>query len=350
VIFSPVFYEHKPGRGHPESTERLRSIIRELKKDEHQGIGNWQFVEPEKAGLDTVELVHGIEYIEFVEKVCESGGGVLDLEEDTVTSPESFKVALHAVGGTLKAVNSIMRREFRNGFALVRPPGHHAGEYSAGGFCIFNNIAIAAKYLLSKIGLKKIMILDIDAHHGNGTQEVFYSDDKVLYISIHQDPRHFPGTGFVYELGEGKGLGYNVNIPLPFETGDRIYLRAINEVIEPIIQQYKPEFMLVSAGFDGHYTDPVASLSLSASCYQEVFEKVVNLASEICGGRLLFVLEGGYSLGFVGKIALATIASLGQTSYYDIADNPTGAEKSISEQGEKIINKVKTVQKKFWDV
>jgi len=349
VIFSPVYYRHNPGRGHPESARRLRAIVRELKKSKLQGIGNWEFVEPEKAGLKDVKLVHGIEYIEFVENVCKSGGGLLDVEGDTVASPESFDVALYAVGGTLKAVNLVMKGRFQNAFALVRPPGHHAGKYSTCGFCIFNNIAIATEYLLREFDLKRILILDIDAHHGNGTQEIFYETNKVLYISLHEDPREFPRKGFIDELGEGEGLGYNVNVPLPFRTGDHIYLKAINEIVTPIIKQYKPQFVLVSAGLDGHYADPVGSLSLSALCYQEVFETIFNVASEMCEGKLVLMLEGGYSLGFVGKLAVTAVAEMSGT-IYSIEDKVPTIKKRIIEQGEKVIKEVKQVQKAFWNV
>ena len=349
VIFSPVYYRHNPGRGHPESARRLRAIARELKKSKLQGVGNWQFIEPEKARLEDVKLVHAMEYIEFVENLCKSGGDLLDVEGDTVASPESFDVALYAIGGTLKAVNLVMEQKFQNAFALVRPPGHHAGKYSAHGFCIFNNIATAAKYLLREFKLKRILILDIDAHHGNGTQEIFYGTNKVLYISLHEDPREFPKKGFIDETGEGEGLGCNVNIPLPFRTGDRIYLKAIDEVVKPIIKQYKPQFILVSTGLDGHHADPVGSLSLSALCYQEVYETIFNAASEMCEGKLVSVLEGGYSLKFIGKLAVAAVAKM-SGAIYSIEDKVPTTKKRVNEQGEKVIKEVKRVQKTFWDV
>ena len=270
VIFSPKYYQHNPGRDHPETAKRLGTVVNELKSGRLSRSKNWQFVAPEKARIEDVELVHDIDYIKFVETLCKSGGGLIDLE-DTVVSPKSFDVALYAVGGTLKAVNLVMEKEFKNAFALVRPPGHHAEKFYAKGFCIFNNVAIAAGHLLKKFNLQRILILDIDAHHGNGTQETFYGTNKVLYISLHQNPRAFSGTGFIDEIGEGEGIGYNVNIPFPFRTGDQIYLKAMREIVTPITCQYKPQFILVSAGLDGHYTDPVANLSLSALCYKEVY-------------------------------------------------------------------------------
>jgi len=349
IVFSPIYYRHNPGRGHPESAKRLVAIVSELKRNKLSREGkNWQFVKPEKARIKDVELVHDIEYIRLVKAVCKSGGGLLD-SSDTAASSESFNVALYAVGGTLKAVKLVMEKTFENAFALVRPPGHHAEKFRAFGFCIFNNIAIAARCLLEKFGLKRILILDIDAHHGNGTQETFYETNKVLYISLHQDPRDFPGTGFIDEIGDGEGLGYNVNIPLPFGTGDQTYLKAVREIATPIICQYKPQFTLVSAGLDGHYTDPVASLSLSVSCYQKVYEIIMSLASEICEGRLVSVLEGGYSRAFVGKIAAAIIAKTSEVSY-TVNDKAPATNESTTRQGEKIIEEVKKVQRAFWRI
>jgi len=348
VIFSPKYYQHNPGRDHPESAKRLGAIVNELEGGRLSRSKNWQFVTPEKARIEDVELVHGIEYIRFVETLGKSGGGLIDLE-DTVASPESFEVALYAVGGTLKAVNLVMEKKFENAFALVRPPGHHAEKFRAFGFCIFNNVAIAARHLLKKFKLQRILILDIDAHHGNGTQETFYETNKVLYVSLHQDPRIFPGTGFIDEIGEGEGLGYNVNVPFPFRTGDQIYLKAMREIVTPIIYQYKPQFILVSAGLDGHYTDPVANLSLSALCYQEIYEIIVKLASEICDGRLVSVLEGGYSLKFVGKIAAAAIAKMTE-AFYIVDDKVPVTSERIRRQGETVIRDVKEVQRVFWNL
>ncbi|NWG10136.1 histone deacetylase [Candidatus Bathyarchaeota archaeon] len=348
VVFSPKYYQHKTGHGHPESAKRLGTIINELRKGKLSKSKCWQFVAPEKARIQDVELVHNIEYIKFIETFCRSGGGLLDLE-DTMVSPESFEVALYAVGGTLKAVDLVMERKFENAFALVRPPGHHAEKFRALGFCIFNNVAIAAQHLLKKYGLERIAILDIDAHHGNGTQQVFYETDKVLCVSLHQDPRIFPGTGFIDDIGEGKGLGYNVNIPLPFKTGDHIYLKALVEIAGPIIQQYRPQFLLVSAGLDGHYTDPVASLSLSVSAYQKVYRTIVGLAFRVCRKRLVSVLEGGYSLKFVGKIAAVAIAEMCST-VYSASDNVPLMSKCSIRRGEEILAKVKEIHSAFWNI
>jgi acetoin utilization deacetylase AcuC-like enzyme len=348
VVFSPKYYRHNSGRGHPESARRLRLIVSELNKGELSKSKSWQYVRPQKACMKEVELIHDKNYIRKVEKICRFGGGVLD-SGDTVVSRESFEVALYAVGGALKAVNLIVENQFQNGFALVRPPGHHAEKCAARGFCIFNNVAIAAEYLLRKFKLKRILILDVDAHHGNGTQKAFYETDKVLYISLHEDPHEFPETGFIHEIGRGEGIGYTVNVPFPFGTGDQVYMKTLNEIMLPIMRQYKPQFVLLSAGFDGHYRDPVGSLSLSTRCYSEVYELVLKSASQICDGRLVSVLEGGYSRRFLGKIAASTIAKMSGSPYV-LSDSVPPIKKHVTVQGEKIIDEVKKVQKRFWNI
>jgi len=347
IVFTPKYLDHDPGFSHPESPARLKVIIDELKRSRLLETGKCSLVEPESAGVEEVELVHESDYVQLVQRVCASGGGLLDLG-DTVVSSESFEVALLAVGGAMKAVDLVMAGEFRNAFALVRPPGHHAGPYYALGFCIFNNTAIATVHLLRNFNLKRILILDVDAHHGNGTQEIFYTSDEVLYVSLHQDPRGFPGTGFADEVGEGKGLGYTVNIPFPFRIDDKIYLEAFNQIVVPIVQQYKPQFIVVSTGFDNHYADPVASLSLSALSYVEIFEKVLELASEFCMGRLVAVLEGGYS-HFIGRIAAAVIAKMAGVPY-TIKDKQPVAGPRTQKRAKKMIEEVKGIQSSFWDL
>jgi acetoin utilization deacetylase AcuC-like enzyme len=347
VVFAAKYLDHKTGRGHPESPARLRAIVRELNKSGLLETGKCSLVEPESASVEDVQLVHESDYIQLVQRVCASGGGLLDLG-DTVVSSESFEVALLAVGGAIKAVDLVMAEKSRNAFALLRPPGHHAGRYYALGFCIFNNAAIAAAHLLRNFKLERILILDIDAHHGNGTQEIFYDSNKVLYVSLHQDPLEFPGTGFIDDVGEGKGLGYTVNIPLPFGISDKIYFKAFNQIVVPVIQQYKPQFMIVSTGFDNHYGDPVASLSVSATSYVETFGKVLELASSFCSGKLVAVLEGGYNMRILGRMAVAVISNMAEVPYF-IRDKRSVSGSRIRKQSERIIERVKEVQSSFWD-
>jgi len=348
VLFTPKYLDHNPGPNHPESADRLRVIMKELREKGFFESGRCSLIEPEPSSVDNVEFVHEADYVQLVERCCSLGGGRLDLG-DTVVSPKSYETALYAVGGAIRAVDLVMAREFQNAFALVRPPGHHAGPNYAMGFCLFNNIAIAAVHLLNDFNLERLLILDVDAHHGNGTQEIFYETDKVLFMSLHQDPTQFPGKGFVDEVGKGKGMGYTVNVPLPYRTDDQAYLKAFNRVVVPIIQQYKPQFILVSTGFDGHYTDPVASLSLSASTYLKIFEKVLNLASQLCAGKTVAVLEGGYSLSFIGKMAAGVIGRMAGVPY-TVRDKHPVASPETHRRAEKTIEEVVHTQSSFWDL
>jgi acetoin utilization deacetylase AcuC-like enzyme len=347
IIFTPKYLEHDTGRDHPESPARLRVIREELEKSGLLETGRCSIVKPKPARLEDVEFVHEPDYINLVKRFCESGGGLLDLG-DTVVSPKSFEVALLAVGGAIEAVKLVAAERFQNAFALVRPPGHHAGRYYALGFCIFNNAAVAAHYLFRYFGLKRILILDIDAHHGNGTQEIFYDTNKVLYLSLHQDPRGFPGTGFIDEVGEQEGRGFTVNLPFPFRTPDKVYLKAFDQIVVPITQQYRPEFILVSAGFDGYYADPVGALSLSAHVYTKVFSKIMHLASRFCDGKLVVILEGGYHLKALGRMASSVIAKLAGVSY-TVERRSWQPSARLVRKGERIIDEVKRVQSSFWN-
>jgi acetoin utilization deacetylase AcuC-like enzyme len=348
VVYSPKYLRHKTVPRHPESPSRLRVIMRELKKSGILENERCSLVEPEIISIKDLQLVHDIDHIQRIRQFCSCGGGLLD-QEDTVVSPESYEVALLAAGGTVKAADLVMAGKYRNAFAFVRPPGHHAGPCYSMGFCVFNNIAVAAAHLLENFSLDRVLILDIDAHHGNGTQEIFYRSNKVLYVSLHEDPIEFPLTGFADEVGEDEGAGYTVNIPLPYGTEDRIYLKAFNEIAAPIINQYKPQFILVSTGFDNHYTDPVGNLSLSALSYTKIFDTILESASKFCQGKLVTALEGGYSLRFLGKMACAVTAKMAEIPY-SIRDKHHGAGVKVRRKGEKTIEQVKKIHSSFWDM
>jgi len=346
VVYSPRYLDHNPGYDHPDTPSRLQVIMEELNRNDVFESEKCILVKPKPATIETVERVHEHDYVQLVQRICASGGGVLDLG-DTVVSRESFEVALLAVGGALEAIDLVATGKCDNAFALVRPPGHHAGAYYASGFCLFNNIAIAATHLLRDKGLNRILILDLDAHHGNGTQEIFYDTDRVLYVSLHQDPRGFPGTGFADEIGEGKGLGYTVNVPFPYRIDDQIYLKAFDEIVVPVTRQYKPQFILASAGFDGHYTDPIGGLALSTNCYTRVFSKTLDLAAQLCHGRLVAILEGGYSLSFLGKITTAVISKMAGFAY-TVRDSHPVSNPRTRKRAERIIGDVKRIQSSFW--
>lgn len=348
VVYSPKYLGHKTEPRHPESPSRLRVIMRELNKSGILKNERCALVEPETSDIHILNLVHDTHYIQRIRQFCVCGGGLLD-QGDTVVSDESYEVARLAVGGTVKAVDLVMANMCRNAFAFVRPPGHHAGSDYPMGFCVFNNIAVAAAYLLENFSFNRVLILDIDAHHGNGTQEIFYRSNKVLYISLHEDPSEFPLTGFAEEIGEDDGLGYTVNTPLPYGTDEKIYLRAFNEVVAPIIDQYQPQFILVSTGFDDHYTDPIGNLSLSAFSYAKIFNTILDSAAKFCQGKMVAVLEGGYSLRFLGKMACAVIAKMAEIPY-TIKDKHRAAGVKVQKRAEKTINQIKKIQSSFWNL
>jgi len=346
VVYSPRYLDHDPGSGHPESASRLEFIMKGLEESGILAGESCSLVDPEPASDEELELVHEADYIQLVKRVCGSGGGILDLG-DTVVSSQSYEVAKLAAGGVLKGVSLVMRKRCKNAFAVVRPPGHHSGPYYAMGFCIFNNVAISAAHLLRSFHLDRVLILDIDAHHGNGTQEIFYETDKVLYISLHQDPTGFPGTGFIDETGRESGLGYTVNIPLPFRTSDSAYWKAFKEVVIPIVNQYKPQFILISAGFDGYYGDIVADLSLSACIYPKLFGCILEFAHKFCEDRIAVVLEGGYKLSFLKKIVTAIIARMSGLDY-EISDRRPASYPHVQRLAEKMIEDVKRTQASYW--
>jgi acetoin utilization deacetylase AcuC-like enzyme len=323
-------------------------LIRELKKSGLINHENCSVVNPDYVKIKDLTLVHNRSYVKKLKQYCSCGGGFVD-KEDTVVSQESYEVALLAAGGVVKAADLIMKGKYQNAFALIRPPGHHAGPAYPLGFCLFNNIAVAASFLLKKYNLNRILILDIDAHHGNGTQDIFWESNKILYVSLHENPIDFPLTGFIEEVGKGKGLGYNVNIPLPYGTDDRIYLKAFNEIALPIINQFKPQFILVSTGFDNHYSDPIGNLCLSKYSYDKIFDRILEIAEKFSQGRLLSVLEGGYNLRFLRKMACAITAKLANLSY-GFYDKPYSAEPIVRKKGEIIINKIKKIQSEFWKI
>jgi acetoin utilization deacetylase AcuC-like enzyme len=348
LVYSPKYLLHKTGSDHPEVPSRLRVIKKELEKSGILTNKNCLLVEPEPASIDDLKLVHDVGYIHVIKQVCSCGGGKLD-KEDTVVSSESYEVARLAAGGVLKAVDLVMNKKCNNGFAFVRPPGHHAGSNYAMGFCVFNNVAVAAAHLLKNYGLERILILDIDVHHGNGTQEIFYNNKKVLYISIHEDPIDFPLTGFADEVGKGKGQGYSVNVPLPYGSDDKIYLTAFNDVVAPIINQFQPQFILISAGFDSHYKDPIGNLYVSSRSYMKIFDFVLEAASKFCQGRVVAVLEGGYDLAHLGKLACGVIAKMAEIPY-SFTDKPYCASLKVRKKATKMLSQIEKVQMKFWNI
>jgi acetoin utilization deacetylase AcuC-like enzyme len=329
LVYDPIYLEHDTG-DHVENSQRLVTAVSYLKET---GIEEKLTCLPARpALLEELEMIHTTEYISYVKSKAENGGGWLD--PDTVMSPKSYEAALYAAGGLMVAVEAVMKEEVDNAFALVRPPGHHAIHDRAMGFCIFNNVAIAAKFALSKFSLKRVLIADFDVHHGNGTQDAFYTNPKVLYFSTHQYP-FYPGTGWMDETGTGEGEGTTVNFPMTAGWGDEEYLRAFNEVLVPIARRFQPQLILVSAGFDAHWADQLAMMRVSVKGFAQMVMILKELAAELCQGRLVFTLEGGYNLKVVAYSTKAIFdVLLGNSGIDDpvgeaIARKPEGFDEHI---------------------
>jgi len=348
ILYTPLFLEHRPGRRHPESPKRLEAIMAYVRRSGILNSESCVLVEPKRQSLEDVLLVHDEEYVRFIERRCRMGGSPVDMG-DTFVSPRSFDVAVRAVGASITAVDMVLEGSCRNAFVLCRPPGHHAGVDYACGFCLFNNVASATMHLLRRRGLRRVLIVDLDAHHGNGTQEIFYRTGDVLYVSLHQNPQTFPGAGFSWQVGEGDGEGYTVNIPLPQSTGDTVYLTALEWIVEPIAKQYRPEFILASVGLDVHHRDPIGRLGLTAWGQLAAIKKVLRLAEELCSGRFVAVLEGGYNLKFVAMMVTADISAMAGLTPKLWDTQPLNLH-AIKAKGWKVLKEVRKIQSAYWSL
>jgi acetoin utilization deacetylase AcuC-like enzyme len=321
LVYDPIFLEHLTPLGHPERPQRVEvvmKVLEALRWLERDGLV--QLV-PREATVDELAAVHEREYIQEVEELSlavaaeRSIGNIvhLDLGTDTYVSEKSYEAARKAAGAALVAIDAILQGEIDNAYCLVRPPGHHAVAEAAMGFCIFNNVAVAARYALDQHDLERVMIIDYDVHHGNGTQEMFYDDPRVLYCSIHQFP-FYPGTGLSGERGEGASLGTNVNIPLPAGAGFETYEPIFRQVLAPLADRFRPQLILVSAGFDAHWKETVAETGLarpgmliSTAGFAKLNQMIIDIANAQCAGRLILVQEGGYDLNALSSCAATCI-------------------------------------------
>jgi len=290
-LIDDVYLEHDPGSRHPESPGRLVAIRDAL--EECGVFERWTKIAARPARSDELELIHHASLLEHVENASRTGPSHLD--PDTVVSTGSYRAALFAAGGTLECVDAICAGRIRRAFAFVRPPGHHAEPDRAMGFCLFNNIALAAAYARIEHQLERIAVVDFDLHHGNGTQACFYDDPNVLFISSHQYP-FYPGTGDFAEIGIREGRGFTVNFPLPKGTGDEVLIPLYSRIVRSVLKQFRPQLVLVSAGFDAHYLDPLGGLRVTSAGFASAASSLILAADELCGGKICFVLEGGYSL------------------------------------------------------
>jgi acetoin utilization deacetylase AcuC-like enzyme len=292
LVLDPCFEEHDTGPGHPERPERLQHLRRSLAETELAS--RTRAVSVERAADELLARVHDPDHIRRVENACANGEPLLD-SMDTRICPESARIARLAAGSLVALCREVVEGRLARGFAAVRPPGHHAERDLAMGFCLFNNVSVAARYLLDRHGLSRVMIIDWDVHHGNGTQHIFEEDPQVFYASIHQWPL-YPGTGAREETGRGRGEGTTLNCPLPPGSGDEAFLGALRDEVVPAGTSFRPELVLISAGFDAHRADPLANLAVSTAAYAEATRILRELAEDQAGGRLVSVLEGGYDL------------------------------------------------------
>ena len=321
-IYDPIYLKHDTGQ-HVENAGRLEAIISHL---ERTGLKQRLTpIKPRAAAIGELSLVHDEQYISHIRNVAQKGGGWLDA--DTVMSANSYEAALCAAGGVIRATEAVMDGGVDSAFALVRPPGHHATYEQAMGFCLFNNVAIATKCALANYQLERILIVDFDVHHGNGTQAAFYDNPHVLYISTHQYPL-YPGTGSIEETGSGTAEGTTINIPLPAGSGDSEYLEVFEQIIIPAAIRFKPQLVMVSAGYDAHWTDELALMQVSVTGFAQMVKIIQGLGDELCDGRLVFSLEGGYNLRALAASVKATLDMLlGNTTIEDpLGQSPRRSE------------------------
>lgn len=290
-VYSPAYAKHMTGFDHPERPRRVSYVYEKLK--ENYLLDRLTIVEPRMPAFMWPMEVHQGRYLEHLRATTATAPAQLDT--DTVICEDSFEVAMLTVGSALAACDEVIASRVRNAFCLSRPPGHHAESDHAMGFCLLNNVAIAARYLQLQHRLEKIFIVDWDVHHGNGTQDIFYDDPSVFYFSIHQAP-FYPGTGAASETGTGKGLGTTLNVPLKAGRGDKEWLAACFDQLAPAIGRFKPDMILISAGFDAHWEDTMSQQRVSDEGFRQMSELLVNLADDGCQGRLVSILEGGYDI------------------------------------------------------
>jgi acetoin utilization deacetylase AcuC-like enzyme len=342
IVKDDRYLDHVAMDYHPESNQRLKVLYSMLQEPELAG--KFPLISPRMATEKELELIHTPSYIQLVASTAKRPYTMLD--PDTFACPKSFETAKLAVGGNLTAVDQVIEGKVKNAFTFIRPPGHHAESNRAMGFCLFNNVAIAAEYALQTYRLKKAMIIDWDLHHGNGTQHSFYERADVLYFSTHQYP-YYPGTGHISDVGSGAGRGFTVNVPLAAGPGDGEYMKIFEEILEPIALEYKPDIVFVSAGFDIYYQDPLGGMQVTPRGFANLARIVMEFAEKVANGRLVFVLEGGYHLDGLRD----SVREVLKTLRGDILKN--GRDQKILENVEPdlidpIIKKVKDTQKAFW--
>jgi acetoin utilization deacetylase AcuC-like enzyme len=334
IVIDSRYQNHYTGRNHPERPARIGALLNLIETYQRPGLKRF---DPRLATPEEITLIHDSSHVDQVAATARQDRFAFDA--DTPVSSHSYETALLATGGLLTILEAIMTRDIDNGFALVRPPGHHAERNRAMGFCLFNSAAIGAQYLRTKFGLKRILVMDWDLHHGNGTQHSFYDDPGVLYVSTHQYP-YYPGTGAAEDVGRGQGEGYTVNLPIPAGWGDVEYLELFQTVVDPICRQFEPEFVLISAGFDAHARDPLGGMVVTEEGFELMARILLRLARDHAQGRCAAILEGGYDLEGLQRSTTRVLDELSGAAL----DAPLPA---VEPRG--LLPRVWEVQKKFWE-
>ena len=342
IVKDERYMNHAPDGYHPESQQRLE-VLYQMLREPGMG-GNYAEIPPRLATQQELELIHTPNYIGLVASTA--GRAMTMLDPDTYACAKSYETARLAVGGTLAAVDGVMKGEVDNAFAFIRPPGHHAEISRAMGFCLFNNVAIAAAYALGQHRLKRVLIIDWDLHHGNGTQHSFYERADVLYFSSHQYP-YYPGTGFFGEVGNGAGKGFTVNVPLGAGPGDAEFFLIFEEILEPIALEFKPELIFVSAGFDIYYRDPLGGMQVTPQGFANLTRVILEFAQKTCGGKTVFVLEGGYHLEGLRDSARQVLKTL-RGELLSQGRDETARTKADRRMIDPVLKKVREVQKPYW--
>jgi acetoin utilization deacetylase AcuC-like enzyme len=337
LIRDNAYLEHITSDFHPEHPDRLRAVYSMLEDPELQG--KTEVLEAREATAEEIQWIHTESYYQKIESTRDCGHRQLD--PDTHISSQSYRTAKLAAGGLCELVDATCTGRIRNGFALVRPPGHHAEAGRGMGFCIYNNVAIAARYAQKKGLAERVLIVDWDLHHGNGTQHSFESDPSILYFSSHQFP-YYPGTGRPDETGMGQAQGYTVNVPLPGGQGDEDFVRIYEDVLEPISAQFKPDLVLVSAGFDTYYQDPLGGMGVTEDGFAEITRVLMRIADASCRGRIVLTLEGGYHLDGLARSIKRVILALGESG------STSPGSPTPSRTTERIVEHVRDTQKSFW--